>query len=353
MSSQSIFETKIGVVVIGRNEGNRLKRCLESILPSTDRVVYVDSGSTDGSVQMAQCLGVDVLELDARIPFCAARARNEGYAKLMELHSDLRFVQFVDGDCEIIEGWLPVAAEALEGRLELAVVAGWLHERHPEQSIYNRLGDLEWNFAGVGPVESVGGIFLVRCEAFASVGGFDPTIAAGEEPELCGRLASIGWVMCRLDRSMAWHDLAMTKFDQWWKRMIRFGYGSMDVAVRFGLPRFRRNNLRARAWALWLLAAGWLAMWSAIDPSSGVRTIATVGVLCLWPLQCCRIAFRTWRRGQAPDLSAAYAFFIMLSLWPQFLGQLLFLYDRYRKRSFRLVEYKSVDRAEPRIDGGS
>ena len=48
----------IGVVVIGRNEGERLKRCLNSIQSQhSGPVVYVDSGSTDGSADYARSVG--------------------------------------------------------------------------------------------------------------------------------------------------------------------------------------------------------------------------------------------------------------------------------------------------------
>ena len=52
-----------GVVAIGRNEGERLKRCLESA-SNAAQVIYVDSGSTDGSLQWAKQAGVDAVELD-------------------------------------------------------------------------------------------------------------------------------------------------------------------------------------------------------------------------------------------------------------------------------------------------
>src|SRR4051794_38450615 len=70
--------SRVGVVVIGRNEGQRLVRCLQSLTPAGAPVVYVDSGSTDGSVQRARELGAKVIELDRSIPFSASRARNTG-----------------------------------------------------------------------------------------------------------------------------------------------------------------------------------------------------------------------------------------------------------------------------------
>ena len=102
----------VGVVVIGRNEGERLRRCLESVRGAAQAIVYVDSGSTDGSVALATGLGATVVALDMRRPFTAARARNEGMRRLQAIAPDLVFVQFVDGDCEMVAGWLPLARAA-------------------------------------------------------------------------------------------------------------------------------------------------------------------------------------------------------------------------------------------------
>ena len=96
----------IGVVAIGRNEGERLQRCLESLNGLGLTVVYVDSGSTDGSLALARSRGVEVVELDMSTPFSAARARNAGFERLMQVDPAVRFVQFLDGDCEVADGWL-------------------------------------------------------------------------------------------------------------------------------------------------------------------------------------------------------------------------------------------------------
>ena len=334
--------TEVGVVVIGRNEGERLRRCLESIDPSAVSIVYVDSGSTDGSVGMARGKGVDVVELDTSIPFCAARARNEGYQRLVGSHPELICIQFIDGDCEIVDDWLTFAVESLLSRPDHAIVTGWLHEKFPENSIYNRMGDLEWNSAGAGEVDTVGGIFMIRRRAFDSVGGFDPTVAAGEEPELCQRLIDRAWQIVRLNRDMAVHDLAMAKFGQWWRRMVRSGYGSMDVAHRFGVPTFRRNNWQVQIWSAWLvvlMAGGTVA---GIAQFSSTSLLAFLLIFAAWPAQWLRVAVRTCRKGQTMRISVAYAFFIVIAFLPQIVGQITYFTDRLRNRSFRLIEYKSA-----------
>ena len=108
----------IGVVAIGRNEGERLRRCLESLDGHGLTVVYVDSGSTDDSVALARSLSIEVVDLDMSTPFTAARARNAGFERLLQIDPGVRFVQFLDGDCEVADGWLERAGrvgEAAEG----------------------------------------------------------------------------------------------------------------------------------------------------------------------------------------------------------------------------------------------
>lgn len=330
---------RVGIVVIGRNEGERLLRCLQSCANSAARVVYVDSGSTDGSVDLARSQGATVSQLDASAPFSAARARNAGYERLLELSPGVQFVQFVDADCELAAGWLSHAVDSMRMHADLAVVAGRLMERYPEASIYNRLGEIEWNLSGSGEVDSVGGIFMIRGEAFDGAGGFNPTVTAGEEPELCLRLHRLGWRIVRLPRDMAIHDLAMTRFSQWWRRMVRGGYGSMDVGLRFGVAAFSSNNVRVLAWTCWLAAFAVSGALAAMTGSSRLWAAAAV-LLCIWLAKLVRIALRMSGKQYAWDVSIAYAVLMAIAFLPQAVGQARYFADRLLKRSARLIEYK-------------
>jgi glycosyltransferase involved in cell wall biosynthesis len=220
-------------------------------------VVYVDSKSSDGSPDLARSMGAEVVALDMSIPFCAARARNEGFARLMQICPEATYVQFVDGDCEVAPSWLDRAQAELEAQPGTAAVCGRRRERHPEASIYNRLADLEWD-TPIGETKSVGGDSLMRVAAFEEAGGFDATVAAGEEPELCQRMREKGWKIYRIDAEMTVHDSAMLHFGQWWTRAVRSGYGAMDVATRFRRGKqglFVDQVRRARKWAVgWPLA---------------------------------------------------------------------------------------------------
>lgn len=217
----------IAAVVIGRNEGTRLRGCLESLQGQVARIVYVDSGSTDGSVEMARARGVEVVTLDMGQPFTAARARNAGLAQLRQGEQP-DFVQFVDGDCEVRADWIGTAHGFLRDHPQVAVVCGRRRERFPEASIYNAHCDREWS-TPIGEARSCGGDALMRGAALDQVGGYDPRLIAGEEPEMCVRLRAKGWKIWRLEAEMTWHDAAMTRFGQFWKRARRAEIGRAHV----------------------------------------------------------------------------------------------------------------------------
>ncbi|QVW25534.1 glycosyltransferase family 2 protein [Pseudomonas hormoni] len=321
----------MGVVVIGRNEGLRLERCLASLVGAAEQVVYVDSGSTDDSVQMAKALGVEVVELDMSIPFTAARARNEGFARLQHLLPAMRYVQFVDGDCEVVEGWLSRAQAFLDTRPEVAVVCGRRRERFPQRSIYNLLCDLEWD-TPIGEAKACGGDALMRADAFAAASGFRADLIAGEEPELCVRLRANGWKVWRLAEEMTLHDAAMTRFGQWWRRTLRGGHAFAEGAFLHGAApekHWLRESRRAWFWGLGVPLATVIAMlmlgWSGLL------------LLLVYPLQVVRLARRG---GRSKRENWLLALFLVLGKFPEMLGQARFLLNRFGTGKTALIEYK-------------
>jgi cellulose synthase/poly-beta-1,6-N-acetylglucosamine synthase-like glycosyltransferase len=242
----------LGAVAIGRNEGDRLIRCLRSLVGSCGTIVYVDSGSSDGSVAAATALGVEAVELDLSTPFTAARARNAGFRRLAELTPDVEFVQFIDGDCEIVAGWAETATRFLNENPEVAVVCGRRLERFPDASIYNEMCHREWN-TPVGEALACGGDSIIRAAAFEAVGGFSDAQIAHEEPELCGRLRMAGHRIWRIDAAMTLHDAAIYRLGQFYTRNRRAGFGFAQVVVRSGWNADRGAQAilrRAFTWAV-------------------------------------------------------------------------------------------------------
>src|SRR5690606_29957800 len=153
---------------------------------------YVDSGSADGSPELARKLGADVVELDMSIPFTAARARNAGLRRLREIAPHLDYVQFLDADCTLDAGWPGLALIFLSAHPHVAVVGGRRRDRHPESSVYNWLCDREWD-QSAGETLACGGDAMMRIWPLQALGGFRDELIAGEEPELCVRMRASGW----------------------------------------------------------------------------------------------------------------------------------------------------------------
>jgi GT2 family glycosyltransferase len=321
---------RFGVVVIGRNEGARLRKCLAP-LSATAAVVYVDSGSTDGSAGWAREQGIEVIDLNMNLPFTAGRARNSGFRRLREIAPDLPYVQFVDGDCELIEGWTEHAVSFMESHSNIGAVSGRLRERYPERSIYNWLCDQEWN-GPPGEVHACGGIAMMRTIALEAMGGYRDDLIAGEEPELCVRLRAAGWHIWRLDIEMALHDAAITRLGQWWRRSTRTGYSFAQGAYLHGARPERHRvweSRRAWVWGVWLPLAC-LVVGLAFQPWGWVAWL-------IYPLQMLRQTARN--PGPLGD-RALMALFQVLARFPEAWGQIRFTRDRLLRRQARLIEYK-------------
>lgn len=308
----------LAAVVIGRNEGDRLRRALEALRGQVAQMVYVDSGSDDGSPEVARELGAEVVTLDMRQPFTAARARNAGLAALGE---NIAFVQFLDGDCILREGWLAQALAHLHAYPDVAVVCGRRREERPGASIYNRLIDREWD-TPVGEAHACGGDALMRRAALDAVGGYRAEMIAGEEPELCQRLRRAGWRIWRLDAEMTWHDAQITRFAQWWRRSLRAGHAFAEGAALHGRGPDRH----------WVAETRRALLWGAVLPAVilllALLWPAAALVLALaYPLQLARLV----RRG-----GLAWGVFTLLGKFPEALGVLKY----HTARDGRIIEYR-------------
>ena len=347
MTDQSLpseAKSAIGVVAIGRNEGERLRRCLESVKDLVAATVYVDSGSSDGSVDLARSLGVEVVSLDMSIPFTAARSRNAGARRLFELRPNIEFLHVVDGDCEIVSGWLERALQEMHApaNANVAIICGRRRERHPEASVYNRLIDMEWN-TPVGEAEACGGDALIRATAFRQVGGYDESIIAGEEPEMCWRMRQHeggNWRILRIDAEMTLHDAQLTRFTQWWKRNVRSGHAYAEGhAIHGHVDGYCGHAMRSIVqWALVLplvmLGLAWFT-WGASFLLLGLYIV-------LWA------RIRAYRMNQHNDSSAdasLYANYCIAGKFAHLQGVIKYWWNRLLGRKSELIEYKSAETA--------
>lgn len=316
---------RVGVVVIGRNEGQRLIDCLQSLGDLRDHTVYVDSGSTDGSQGAAAAQGVHVVLLDPHVAFTAARARNLGLGYIIETWPDLEFVQFVDGDCRLDTSWIPVAENFLQARDDVALVFGRRRECHPERSVYNAMCDREWDGVA-GEAMECGGDVFARIEVMRASGGYRERLIAGEEPELCVRLRRQGYRIWRLSHDMTLHDANIMHLSQWWRRTMRAGHAYAEVYLLH----------RKTPWVIWGRNLARSAFWSLLLPLSIGLSLAlhpaALLLLLLYPIQILRLQRRETRWTPA--------FLLMLGKFAEMQGALRFFARRITNGRPALIEYK-------------
>ncbi len=322
---------QLAVVIIGRNEGKRLVDCFESIFHQTKKMVYVDSGSTDRSVESAQKLGIEVVALDMSLPFTAARARNLGFKKALSMYPETVYVQFVDGDCQVLPDWLSVALGFLDKNSKVAVVNGILNERFPKKTIYNNMCDLEWKMQ-YGEIKACGGNALMRVSAFDEENGFLPDLIAGEEPELCVRLRAKGWLIWHLNQNMMLHDANITHFSQWWRRTVRAGYAFAEGASIHGAaPEFH-----------WVAESKRALVWGGLIPLVIIvllliKPILSFSLLLIYPLQVLRLTVRSQLSFKKALIQSVFS---VIGKFAEMLGKLKYYRRKYMHQKSVIIEHK-------------
>ncbi len=325
----------IGIVIIGRNESKRLPLCFESMSQVVCKKIYVDSGSSDNSVELAKEHQLEVVELDSSRPFSAARARNEGFERLMQLNPDIEFVQFIDGDCTLLPGWLDAANTALLADVQRGAVVGHLQERNREASPYNRLCALEWRSA-VGDLSdygALGGISVIRASVFKELGGFNPGVIAGEDSEFGVRMGAAGYKVTKLDCPMATHDADIHHFNQWWTRAVRGGHAIGQRAFING--KNTQDCIKERNSTFFWGGLIPFVIVLLLIPSNGYSLLLLSG----YGLLCYRVMRFRLMLGDSLDEAWLYTRFLLLAKFANMVGLLKFYINKLYQR-YEIIEYK-------------
>jgi glycosyltransferase involved in cell wall biosynthesis len=309
---------KIDIVIIGLNSEKTIHSCLESVRRSqypqeSLTITYSDGGSSDSSVRIAETFGCQVARVEAETP-TPGRQRNEGWRL-----GSAPYVQFLDSDTVMDPAWLRkgIAAIGSEG---VGAVMGDRRELRPDDSAYNKIGDLEWN-ARPGEADCFGGDVLISRAALEASGGYDPGLIAGEDPELSYRVRKAGFKIIKLDSPMTRHDLAMYAFKQYWKRSFRSGHAFAEIHAMhpdFWGAEVRRVAIRALPALLTtiLLPLAWR------HPSILVAWAASAALL-LRPRILLVDRFKA-EFGIPSGQAKLYAWHASLVVVPQFFGMLRF-----------------------------
>lgn len=329
--------SRVGIVVIGRNEALRLRPVLERASGAGSPVVYVDSASSDDSAAIARSLGVDTIVLDESSAMSAARARNTG-ADFFATRSDPpELLQFIDGDCLLEAGWLERAVEALDADADLGAVCGWRREADPRRNVFHEIVDMEWKMGGIGLVDDFAGDVMMKRSAFDAGGGYDPKVMAGEDTEFSSRMRAAGYTIRRIDSVSTVHDINMSSLRQWWRRSIRSGLGYGMIA-----EEHRHTD------QLFLTQAKKVALWGFAVPAVAVVTLPRTRIPTL--LLAARIAVGSVRAARSVDAGRAplrqrllWGLSCTTSDVPAAIGLGQYVGKRLRSEAPTLVEYKHAD----------
>ena len=336
----------VGFVVIGRNEGARLERCLVSIIKTGRPVIYVDSGSTDGSLTVARTFRAETIQLDSSQPFTAARGRNAGWRRLLESYPELEFIQFIDGDCELVDGWIPAAVRFAKQHRDVAVVCGRRREIDPARNVYHQWTDIEWD-TPIGEAAYCGGDALVRTVALVPIDGYRENLIAGEEPELCLRLRAAGWRVWRIDHEMTAHDIAIHSFAQWWKRSVRSGHAYAEGAALHGTPPHLHWVRESRRIWIWGAAVPLAALLLAMPTHGKSLLLAVIAYIALFA----KILLSRAAGRMEPVASAVpFATWCVAMKFPQAVGQAMYWFNRWRKAEPQIIEYNTGPATKPAVN---
>jgi GT2 family glycosyltransferase len=221
-------------------------------------------------------------------------------------------------------------------------VCGQRRELYPQNSIYNLVLDLDWIGSG-GFVDSCGGDALFRRSVLEQTKGYDSTLIAGEEPDLCRRIRSEGLKVFRIDQLMTLHDLNITSLGQYWKRAVRTGYAYAEVSSRYRYtsdPLWRGESIRnfKQVSALVLMC---LALIYFLFTQSALILGTTLIIFSLIFMLLINRSMRicSWKTNERSTqfLYVLHSYFQQL---PIFQGQINYFLNQLLRQKKNLIEYK-------------
>ncbi len=325
---------RIDCVIIGVNAAASLAMCINSIKQSDypqDRltIIYVDGGSSDDSIAIAESLqGVQVISLNLQHP-TPGLGRNAGW-----INSSAPFVQFLDSDTILDPSWLRSGVKAFQD--DIAAVMGYRQEIDRARSVFNWIASLEWN-SQPGDAESFGGDVMIKRHFLEETGGYDEILVGGEDPELSRRIRLKGWRIRQLGVNMTYHDLAMTRISQYFKRAYRSGYGFAAVIDRFSSTscsfwkkEFRRIVVRGGGFFGFSIAAFAGTLFSSFIPQAILTNLILflTGLLLLFFPRLFRVRYFQEDKNISYEQAKVYAWHCSLVVIPDLLGVMRYYWGK-------------------------
>lgn len=248
------------IVVKTLNEERNIERTLNSIAVAAEgldlEIIVADSLSTDRTAALAWQLGATVVQLKS----AADRSCGVG-AQLGFVEAAGEYIMILDGDMELVPGFLQRSLSLLMSRPDLAGVGGQLQEMNTQNRVFiNRL-ERNSSLRAVGPVDRLDGGGLYRAAAIHDVGYFTHRgLHSCEELELGCRLSAAGWRLWRIEAPSVRHlGHSLPRYSLLWRRVkSRYVLGPGElIRSALGRPWIGRVMSAYRAYlampVIWLM----------------------------------------------------------------------------------------------------
>jgi glycosyltransferase involved in cell wall biosynthesis len=269
---------ELSVVLIARNEEQRIGDCIASVLEATRgidaEVLLVDSASQDRTAAIARELGIRTLFVPGIAEPSAALGRRIG-----EQNCSGRYIQFLDGDMTIDPDWLLAALKYLAvADRSVAAVSGEIRQNpttNPHREYRRRNLARMTTTHEPRELKSLYGAFMIRAGVLREVGSFDASLKANEEGDLSDRLRAAGYRIMLLAHLACWHHVTDCE--------------SLPVTLRHELRdyvtagRFFRKSLRNGSFLFRLWQFKYCLMGAVLAVYGAVAVIAAFAFSLIWP----------------------------------------------------------------------
>jgi glycosyltransferase involved in cell wall biosynthesis len=264
----------LSCIIVARNEEKNIERCILSVIralcvyPETE-VLLVDSCSNDETINVASKLSTRIIRLRSDWPQSPSAGRFLGV-----LNTSGRFILFIDGDMELIPGWLECAVDFLEKDDSAAAVVGRLYDRFQNKDGSSSSPSIGVEFKkmiGTQTTHFVPGSALFKRDILLKAGNFDPFLMAEEEADISDRIERLGFKLYFFDKDAVYHYCIFRDSLDEIKRRLRSQY--YHGIVQFIAKAYSRRSCLL----LWRRFAKALLF-------SGVILLALVGMFASWLL---------------------------------------------------------------------
>lgn len=295
-SAPQYLPCRVSVVIQALNEERHICAAIESALCAVSavggEVVLADAHSTDRTVELAQAYPVRIVQL--RYP---QEQRCGIGPQLGFQHSYGEFIYLLDGDMEILPGFLGRALSFMASHPEAAGVGGHVLEQNTAHPAYAAQSEGTPAHSEPGSVDRLDGGGLYRRSAIAAAGYFsDRNLHSYEEFDLAVRLRSLGWKLWHLPINAVHHfghdTPAYTLLLQRWNTGHLCGLGEL-IRASAGRPCLRLVIQDLHELHLYLAVLGWWALLlsAAFWPLPETLRLACFSVLFIAPP-----LFMAWRK---------------------------------------------------------